>query len=100
MLARRPNRGARCQTPVIGEKFRAALLCLIALSCDCNETSPHDLVPPLLFGPVAGGNDRAQFTFSLMYMTFKETAMGKGLLLWLIGVPIPVILLLWLFFGS
>jgi hypothetical protein len=24
--------------------------------------------------------------------------MGKGLLLWLIGVPIPVILLLWLFF--
>jgi hypothetical protein len=33
-------------------------------------------------------------------MKFKETAMGKGLLLWLIGVPIPVILLLWLFFGS
>lgn len=24
--------------------------------------------------------------------------MGKGLLLWLIGVPIPVILLLWLLF--
>jgi len=24
--------------------------------------------------------------------------MGKGLLLWLIGVPIPIILLLWLFF--
>jgi hypothetical protein len=24
--------------------------------------------------------------------------MGKGILLWLIGVPIPVILLLWLFF--
>jgi hypothetical protein len=28
-----------------------------------------------------------------------EAKMGKGLLLWLIGVPIPVILLLWLFFG-
>jgi hypothetical protein len=27
-----------------------------------------------------------------------ETKMGRGLLLWLIGVPIPVILLLWLFF--
>lgn len=27
-----------------------------------------------------------------------EKTMGKGLLLWLIGVPIPVILLLWLFF--
>jgi len=25
--------------------------------------------------------------------------MGKGILLWLLGVPIPVILLLWLFFG-
>jgi len=25
--------------------------------------------------------------------------MGKGLLLWLVGVPIPVIILLWLFFG-
>jgi hypothetical protein len=24
--------------------------------------------------------------------------MGRGLLLWLIGVPIPVIILLWLFF--
>jgi len=24
--------------------------------------------------------------------------MGRGLLLWLLGVPIPIILLLWLFF--
>ena len=31
--------------------------------------------------------------------TFTEAEMGRGLLLWLIGVPIPVILLLWLFFG-
>ena len=28
-----------------------------------------------------------------------EAKMGKGILLWLLGVPIPVILLLWLFFG-
>ncbi|WP_445488155.1 hypothetical protein [Rhodopseudomonas sp. RCAM05734] len=28
-----------------------------------------------------------------------ETTMGRGLLLWLLGVPIPVIILLWLFFG-
>jgi hypothetical protein len=28
-----------------------------------------------------------------------EANMGKGLLLWLVGVPIPVIILLWLFFG-
>jgi len=25
--------------------------------------------------------------------------MGKGLLLWLIGIPIPIILVLWLFGG-
>jgi hypothetical protein len=25
--------------------------------------------------------------------------MARGLLLWLLGVPIPVIILLWLFFG-
>jgi len=29
----------------------------------------------------------------------EEEAMGKGILLWLLGVPIPVIILLWLFFG-
>ncbi|MET0138144.1 MAG: hypothetical protein ABW048_12625 [Sphingobium sp.] len=28
----------------------------------------------------------------------RRRMMGKGLLLWLVGVPIPVILLLWLFF--
>jgi len=30
---------------------------------------------------------------------FEEEMMGRGLLLWLVGVPIPVIILLWLFFG-
>jgi len=30
---------------------------------------------------------------------FKEAKMGRGILLWLLGVPIPVIILLWLFFG-
>ncbi|TCM20628.1 hypothetical protein EDF56_102290 [Novosphingobium sp. PhB165] len=30
--------------------------------------------------------------------TSKESRMGKGILLWLIGVPIPVILVLWLLF--
>jgi hypothetical protein len=31
--------------------------------------------------------------------SIQEAAMGRGLLLWLIGVPIPVIILLWFFFG-
>jgi hypothetical protein len=30
---------------------------------------------------------------------FMEAKMGRGLLLWLLGVPIPIIILLWLFFG-
>jgi hypothetical protein len=30
---------------------------------------------------------------------FKEANVGKGILLWLLGVPIPVIILLWLVFG-
>jgi hypothetical protein len=29
----------------------------------------------------------------------EEENMGRGILLWLLGVPIPVIILLWLFFG-
>ena len=29
----------------------------------------------------------------------EATTMGRGILLWLLGVPIPVIILLWLFFG-
>jgi hypothetical protein len=32
-------------------------------------------------------------------MYFEEEMMGRGILLWLVGVPIPVIILLWLFFG-
>jgi hypothetical protein len=34
-----------------------------------------------------------------MNMDSEEASMGRGLLLWLLGVPIPVIILLWLFFG-
>jgi hypothetical protein len=35
----------------------------------------------------------------LNHRYFKEAIMGRGILLWLLGVPIPVIILLWLFFG-
>jgi hypothetical protein len=36
--------------------------------------------------------------FLLEYI-LKEEMMGRGILLWLLGVPIPVIILLWLFLG-
>jgi hypothetical protein len=29
----------------------------------------------------------------------RRKTMARGMLLWLLGVPIPVIILLWLFFG-
>jgi len=32
-------------------------------------------------------------------MQLEENIMGRGILLWMLGVPIPVIILLWLFFG-
>jgi hypothetical protein len=35
----------------------------------------------------------------LIHDDFMEARMGRGILLWLLGVPIPVIILLWLFFG-
>jgi hypothetical protein len=43
-------------------------------------------------------NPTSPFAFRI-HKVFKEAAMGRGLLLWLLGVPIPVIILLWLFFG-
>lgn len=35
----------------------------------------------------------------LLPIELEEASMGRGILLWLLGVPIPVIILLWLFFG-
>jgi hypothetical protein len=29
----------------------------------------------------------------------QEAVMGRGLLLWLIGIPLPIILLIWVFGG-
>jgi hypothetical protein len=31
--------------------------------------------------------------------SMMETAMGRGILLWLLGIPIPIILLIWLLGG-
>ena len=39
------------------------------------------------------------FRVLLSIEELEEANMGRGLLLWLLGVPIPVIILLWLFFG-
>jgi len=36
---------------------------------------------------------------ALLVHETMEAAMGRGVLLWLLGVPIPMIILLWLFLG-
>ena len=38
-------------------------------------------------------------TFSWQSKLQEQVKMGRGLLLWLIGIPIPIILLIWLFGG-
>jgi hypothetical protein len=41
-----------------------------------------------------------QQAFLVGHLTLeKEALMGRGLLLWLIGIPIPIILLVWLLGG-
>ncbi len=32
-------------------------------------------------------------------IVIMEVDMGKGLILWLIGIPLPIIILVWLFGG-
>lgn len=51
-----------------------------------------------LVGPSAGTTAASPRSHSRT-MQLEENAMGRGILLWLLGVPIPVIILLWLFFG-
>jgi hypothetical protein len=45
------------------------------------------------------GNLTFASAFSFTVEELMEANMGRGILLWLLGVPIPVIILLWLFFG-
>jgi hypothetical protein len=37
--------------------------------------------------------------FTQRYRTIRRLDMGRGLLLWLIGIPLPIILLIWFFGG-
>ena len=42
--------------------------------------------------------ERSRPTIVTALVLRKDKAMGKGLLLWLIGIPIPVIIILFLIF--
>jgi hypothetical protein len=39
----------------------------------------------------------ARFDAAIRDIRVMERGMGKGILLWLVGIPIPIILLLWIF---
>ena len=66
------------------------------------QSGPHsDAGAGLLGSPLrqALGNERLQRTFSLSSTEqLKEFVMGRGLILWLVGIPLPIVLLLY-FFG-
>ena len=66
---RQANRPAKVCVPVDSEKIRSANSGTLEANVACYQSA------------------------------FEETEMGKGILLWLLGVPIPVIILLWLLFG-
>jgi hypothetical protein len=58
---------------------------------------------PLAFFPPPAGTAVLHRTFGpidlgLIDFGLKEPIMGRGILLWLLGVPIPIIILLALFF--
>jgi hypothetical protein len=53
-------------------------------------TGPYPFLSPELGAP---------FCVLPLIEESEERTMGRGILLWLLGVPIPVIILLWLFFG-
>jgi hypothetical protein len=50
------------------------------------------------------GNSRRNFhpaisLFCQSKAATQEKVMGRGLLLWLIGIPLPIVLLIWMFGG-
>jgi hypothetical protein len=56
----------------------------------------------VVFVKAAPGNTVDSTALSLRWTNAEndeEATMGRGILLWLLGVPIPIIILLWLFFG-
>jgi hypothetical protein len=54
---------------------------------------------PLLDSCARQRNPARRFAFLEATLVSWRRKMGRGILLWLLGVPIPIIILLWLFFG-
>jgi hypothetical protein len=57
----------------------------------------EQVAPPSHAATVAVGNFVGPIRVVDAQLNTGELPMGKGILLWLIGIPIPIILLLWIF---
>ena len=68
------------------------------LDCRSRKFPPHETFPRLSTILLRNRALLRALSWRLRNQ-IEEAEMGKGLLLWLVGVPIPVIILLWLFFG-
>ena len=55
--------------------------------------------PTASFEGTGSGTKRKNFLLFMRSSSQQEDGMGRGLLLWLIGVPIPIILLIWFLGG-
>lgn len=54
---------------------------------------------PLVAATRPGGNGRGALEFLIHRLNSGSTAMGRYLLLWLLGIPLPILVLIWLFGG-
>jgi hypothetical protein len=77
----------------------ASFLIRILLGVDTGTTrsAAHGL--PKVTRHSRGTFSRFRRLFADTYAQRLEDQMGKGLLLWLIGIPIPIILVIWLVGG-
>jgi hypothetical protein len=65
----------------------------------CDAAAPEPAARPKSFARHSAWNFHSVRAFSWQSKIEEEATMGRGLLLWLIGIPIPIILLIWLFGG-
>jgi hypothetical protein len=63
------------------------------------DAEHRPLVNPATGTPLAAGTSLCLARCLNKTRVRGGSRMARGLLLWLLGVPIPVIILLWLFFG-
>ena len=68
-----------------------------------NRRKPDPEGPSASYGRTRGRDDAVELSIKADVLVavkiVEEVKMGRGLLLWMIGIPIPIILLIWLFGG-